>query len=181
LGEDDVGVEDLDADEATALPVERNERVDTDGRLGSGCCVARVARRVALVAGVLLAEYLALAFLAAGAGVAIGRLVAPLLIRPGAGMLGTAGPPPLSLSNVVMVIAVALVIAVLATFVTAVRAARTSTVRALADSARQPRRSTWLIGLSARLPAPLLLALQVGGGWCLGRSASPSPLPGSWP
>jgi ABC-type lipoprotein release transport system permease subunit len=117
----------------------------------------------ALVAAVLLAEYLTLALLAAGAGVAIGRLVAPLLTSPGAGMLGTAGPPALSLTNVVMVIAVALVIAVLATFVTDLRAARTSTVRALADSARQPKRTAWLIRLSAKVPAPLLLALQLAG------------------
>ncbi|HXW79571.1 MAG TPA: FtsX-like permease family protein [Acidimicrobiales bacterium] len=117
----------------------------------------------ALVAAVLLAEYLVLALLAAAAGVAAGWLLAPLLANPGAGMLGTAGAPPLSLSNVVAVIVVALVIAVVATLVTAVRAARTSTVRALADSARQPRRSAWLIGLSAKLPVPLLLALHVAG------------------
>ncbi len=37
----------------------------------------------ALVAGVLLAEYLAVALLAAAAGLAAGRLVAPLLTSPG--------------------------------------------------------------------------------------------------
>ena len=41
------------------------------------------------------------------------------------------------------------------------RAARTSTVHALADSARPPRRTGWLIAISARLPVPLLLALRV--------------------
>jgi putative ABC transport system permease protein len=41
------------------------------------------------------------------------------------------------------------------------RAARTSTVLALADSARAPRRTAWLIALSARLPVPLLLGLRV--------------------
>jgi ABC-type lipoprotein release transport system permease subunit len=117
----------------------------------------------ALVAAVLLAEYLTLALLAAGVGLAMGLLVAPLLTNPGAGMLGTAGPPPLSALNVVLVIAVALVIAVLATFVTALRAARIGTVDALADAARKPRRTPWLIGLSTRLPAPLLLSLQVAG------------------
>jgi putative ABC transport system permease protein len=50
---------------------------------------------------------------------------------------------------------------VVATFVPAVRAARTSTVNALADSARPPRRTGWLIAISARLPVPLLLALRV--------------------
>jgi hypothetical protein len=45
--------------------------------------------------------------------------------------------------------------------VPAVRAARTSTVLALADSARQPRRTARLIALSARLPVPLLLGLRL--------------------
>jgi hypothetical protein len=59
------------------------------------------------------------------------------------------------------VTAVALAVAAVATFVPAVRAARTSTVLALADSARAPRRTPWLIALSARLPVPLLLGLRV--------------------
>jgi putative ABC transport system permease protein len=42
-----------------------------------------------------------------------------------------------------------------------VRAARTSTVHALADAARPPRRTPWLIAISARLPVPLLLGLRV--------------------
>ena len=57
--------------------------------------------------------------------------------------------------------AVALGVAVAATFVPAVRAARTSTVLALADAARPPRRTAWLIAISARLPVPLLLGLRV--------------------
>jgi ABC-type lipoprotein release transport system permease subunit len=113
-----------------------------------------------LVAAVLLAEYLVVALLAAAAGLALGRLSAPLLIDSSAGMLGRAAPPPLTLSTVGLVTAVALAVAVAATFVPAVRAARTSTVRALADSARAPRRTGWLIALSARLPIPLLLGLR---------------------
>jgi predicted lysophospholipase L1 biosynthesis ABC-type transport system permease subunit len=113
-----------------------------------------------LVAAVLLAEYVVVALLAAAAGLALGRLNAPLLIDSSAGMLGRAAPPPLTLSTVGLVTAVALAVAVAATFVPAVRAARTSTVRALADSARAPRRTGWLIALSARLPVPLLLGLR---------------------
>jgi putative ABC transport system permease protein len=113
-----------------------------------------------LVAAVLLAEYVVVALLAAAAGLALGRLSAPLLIDSSAGMLGRAAPPPLTLSTVGLVTAVALAVAVAATFVPAVRAARTSTVRALADSARAPRRTAWLIALSARLPVPLLLGLR---------------------
>ena len=114
-----------------------------------------------LVAVVLLAEYIALALLAAAAGLAVGWLTAPLLGDPGAGLLGSAGAPSLTMSTVGVVTAVALGVAVLASFVSAVRAARTSTVHALADSARRPRRARWLIALSTRLPVPLLLGLRV--------------------
>jgi ABC-type lipoprotein release transport system permease subunit len=113
-----------------------------------------------LVAAVLLAEYLVVALFAAAAGLALGRLTAPLLIDSSAGMLGRAAPPPLTLSSVGLVTAVALGVAVAATLVPAVRAARTSTVLALADSARAPSRTAWLIALSARLPVPLLLGLR---------------------
>jgi ABC-type lipoprotein release transport system permease subunit len=58
---------------------------------------------------------------------------------------------------------VALAVAVAATLVPAIRAARTSTVLALADAARPPRRTAWLIALSTRLPVPLLLGLRIAG------------------
>ncbi|MFC4535780.1 FtsX-like permease family protein [Sphaerisporangium dianthi] len=114
-----------------------------------------------LVAAVLLAEHLAVALLAAAAGLAAGRLAAPLLTAPGASLLGRADSAPLTLSAVGLVTAVALGIAGMATFVPAVRAARTSTVRALADAPRPPRRTAWLITISARLPVPLLLGLRL--------------------
>jgi putative ABC transport system permease protein len=114
-----------------------------------------------LVAAVLLAEYVVVALLAAAAGLAIGRLAAPLLTEPGAGLVGSAGSVPFTVSTIGVVTAVALGVAVVATFVPAVRAARTSTVLALADSARPPRRTGWLIALSARLPVPLLLGLRI--------------------
>src|SRR5262245_59281573 len=113
-----------------------------------------------LVAAVLLAEYVVVALLAAAAGLALGRLSAPLLTDSSAGMLGRAAPPPLTLPTVGLVTAVALVVAIAATVLPAVRAARMSTVRALADSARAPRRTAWAIALSARLPVPLLLGLR---------------------
>jgi putative ABC transport system permease protein len=65
------------------------------------------------------------------------------------------------MSTIGLVTAVALGVAVVATVVPAVRAARSSTVNALADAARPPRRTGWLIAISARLPVPLLLALRV--------------------
>jgi putative ABC transport system permease protein len=114
-----------------------------------------------LVAVVLLAQYMALALLAAAAGLAAGWLAAPLLTDPGAGLVGSAGTPTLTMSAVGVVTAVALGVAAIATFVPAVRAARTSTVHALADAARAPRRTPWLIAISSRLPVPLLLGLRV--------------------
>jgi putative ABC transport system permease protein len=114
-----------------------------------------------LVAAVLLAEYVVVALLAAAAGLAVGSLAAPALTDPSAALIGRAGAPALTISTIGLVTAVALGVAVAATLVPALRAARTSTVRALADSARTPRRTGWLIAISARLPVPLLLGLRV--------------------
>jgi ABC-type lipoprotein release transport system permease subunit len=114
-----------------------------------------------LVAAVLLAEYLLVALVAAAAGLAIGTLTAPLLTESSAGLVGSAGTASLTWSTVVLVTAVALGVAVVATAIPAVHGARASTVSALADAARPPHRTGWLIALSARLPIPLLLALRV--------------------
>ena len=114
-----------------------------------------------LIATVLLAEYVLVALVAAVAGLAIGSLTAPLLTESGAGLIGSAGTPSMTWSTFGSVTAVALVVAAVATVVPAVRAARSSTVNALADSARPPRRTGWLIAMSARLPVPLLLALRI--------------------
>jgi putative ABC transport system permease protein len=84
-----------------------------------------------------------------------------LLTDPGAALLGSAGAPSVTMITVGQVTAVAVGVAVAATFVPAVRAARTSTVHALADAARPPRRTPWLIAISARLPVPLLLGLRI--------------------
>ncbi|MEV4382542.1 FtsX-like permease family protein [Streptosporangium sp. NPDC049644] len=114
-----------------------------------------------LVAAVLLAEYLLVAVVAAAAGLTIGALTAPLLTESSTGLVGSAGTASLTWSTIGLVTTVALGVAVVATAVPAVRAARSSTVGALADAARPPRRTGWLIALSARLPVPLLLALRV--------------------
>ena len=114
-----------------------------------------------LVTAVLLAENLALALAAGAAGLVAGWLAAPLITDPGAGLVGTPGAPSLTLSTTGLVMAVALAVALAATFVSAIRAARTSTVSALADAARPPRRRAALIALSARLPVPLLLGLRL--------------------
>ena len=116
-----------------------------------------------LVAAVLLAEYVVVALLAAAAGLTIGWLIAPSLTEASAGLLASAGGRSLTLSTIGLVTAVAVAVAVAATLVPAVRASRTSTVLALADVARPPRRTGWLIAISARLPVPLLLGLRVVG------------------
>ena len=59
------------------------------------------------------------------------------------------------------VLGVALVVALASTLVPAIRAARSSTVSALADSARRPRRHGTLIRLSGRLPVPALFGLRL--------------------
>jgi len=110
---------------------------------------------------VLLAENLVLAVIAAAAGLVAGWLAAPLLTSPGSGLVGTPGAPSLTPSMAVEVVAVALAVALAATLVPAIRAARTSTISALADAARAPRRRALLIRTSRRLPVPLLLGLRL--------------------
>jgi putative ABC transport system permease protein len=113
------------------------------------------------VAAVLLVEHLSVTLIAAATGLAIGWGLAPLLTSPGAGLLGSAGSPPFTISTVVIVIGAALAVAVLATFIPAVQAARTSTINALADAARPPRRSEFVNALSTHLPIPLLLGVRL--------------------
>ncbi len=114
-----------------------------------------------LVAVVLLAEHLLLALVAAGAGLALGRLAAPLLTSPGAGLLGTAGAPALTPATVGLVVAVALAVSVAATGLPAIRGARTSTVTALADLTRPPKRRPLTTRVSAWLPVSPLLGLRI--------------------
>jgi ABC-type lipoprotein release transport system permease subunit len=116
-----------------------------------------------LVAAVLLAEYVLIALVAASAGLLTGWAVAPLLTRPGAGMLGTGASPGLTVSTIAVVTIAALLVALLGTFIPAARAARTSTLRALAASVRPPKRRGRLVALSARLPVPLILGLRITG------------------
>jgi ABC-type lipoprotein release transport system permease subunit len=117
-----------------------------------------------LVAAVLVAENLALALVAAAAGLVIGWAAAPLITNPGAGLIGTAGAPSITLVTVGLTVALALAVALASTLVPSVRAARSSTVSALADSPRPPRRRAALIALSARLPVPLLLGIRMAAG-----------------
>jgi len=115
------------------------------------------------VAAMFLAENLALALLAAVAGLIAGSLAAPLLTNPGAALVGAPGAPSLTAVTVAKVVGVALAVALVATLVPAIRAARTSTVAAINDVARPPRRRGALVRMSAGLPVPVLFGLRLVG------------------
>jgi putative ABC transport system permease protein len=114
-----------------------------------------------LIAATFLAENLVLAVFAAAAGLAIGWLAAPLLTSPGAALVGAPGAPSLTPLMIAAVFGVALVVTLASTLVPAIRAARCSTVSALADAVRAPRRHRALIRLSSRLPASALFGLRL--------------------
>jgi hypothetical protein len=114
-----------------------------------------------LIAATFLAENLVLALIAAAAGLAAGWLAAPLLTSPGAALVGTPGAPSLTPLMAVAVVGVALAVALASTLVPAIRAARSSTVSALADPARSPRRWGPLIRISRRLPVAALFGLRL--------------------
>lgn len=113
------------------------------------------------VAAVLLAEHVILALAATAVGLGAGWAAAPLLARPGSGLLDIAGRPGVTPVTAAIVAVVAVAVAGAATVLPAVRGARTSTLRALAGPVRAPRRSPRLIALSTRLPVPFLLGVRV--------------------
>ena len=114
-----------------------------------------------LVAATFLTENLFLALVAALAGLLAGWRAAPLVSNPEADLVGTPGAPPLTLAMVVVALGVALAVALASTLVPAIRAARMSTVSALADTPRLPRRRDSLIRLSRKLPVPALFGLRL--------------------
>jgi len=114
-----------------------------------------------MVALALLAENVILAVSAAVIGLAAGWLAAPLITSPGAALVGTPGAPSLTATDAGLVIAVALVVALASTLAPGIRGARVSTVTALAEQVRPPRRRPRLIAISRRLSVPLLLSVRV--------------------
>ncbi len=112
-------------------------------------------------AAVLLAEHLIIAVAAAGVGLITGWLVAPLLASPGESLVGSTSSPTLTLTTSLFVAAVALFVALTATVVPALHTARVSTVGLLAGAVQSSRRWGWLIQLSSRLPAPILLGIRL--------------------
>jgi putative ABC transport system permease protein len=114
-----------------------------------------------LVAVILLGEYLVLAVIGAGVGLAAGYLAAPLLANPGAGLIGSVGATSVTLGDIAFVVGLAIALALLAALIPSIRAARTSTTAALADSPRVPKRRPHLVSAAAHLPVPLLLGLRL--------------------
>jgi putative ABC transport system permease protein len=113
------------------------------------------------VTGVLLLEYLTLALVGAAVGLAAGYFVAPLVANPGAGLIGSVGATSVSWADVGCVVLLAVGLAMLAAWIPSIRAARTSTTSALADSARIPKRRSFLVAAAAHLPVPVLLGLRL--------------------
>jgi putative ABC transport system permease protein len=113
------------------------------------------------VAAAFLVENLFLALVAAAVGLLAGWLAAPLVSRPEADLVGTPGAPRLTLVMVAVAVVVALAVALASTLVPAIRAARMSTVSALADAPRLPKRRDSLIRLSRKLPVPALFGLRL--------------------
>lgn len=114
-----------------------------------------------LIAAAALAENVLVALCAAGTGLIAGWLAAPLLSGPGAGLVGAPGAPSLSAATAGLVAAMALGVAVVATFGPAVRAGRLSTISALNDAVRPPKRRGPVAAFSVHLPVPLLLGARL--------------------
>jgi putative ABC transport system permease protein len=114
-----------------------------------------------VVAATFLAENLVLALFAAVIGLVAGWLASPLITSPGAALVGAPGAPPISLTAAAEVIGLAIVVALAATLVPAIRASRSSTVAALNDVARPPRRRGGLIRISSMLPIPALFGVRL--------------------
>jgi putative ABC transport system permease protein len=112
-----------------------------------------------MVAAVHLAEYVVIGLVAAGIGLTVGWLAAPLLIGSGGGLLGSEHPLPTS--TVVTVTVLALAIALTGTLVPVTRAASTSTIDALTEAPAEPRRRRWRVWLSRRLPVALLIGVRI--------------------
>jgi putative ABC transport system permease protein len=101
-----------------------------------------------MIAAVQLAEYLVLGLLAAGAGLTIGWLGAPLLFHPSVGFIAGLAPwPPLR----VVAAATGLALAI----------AAAATVAPLVRAAAPPRRRGGRVRLSRRLPTAQLIGVRL--------------------
>ena len=81
------------ADKMAALDLALDKMASQMRRVG---LLKAVGGTPGVIAAVLLAQYVVPALLAAAAGLAVGRLLAPVLSRPSAGLIGGAGSVPFS-------------------------------------------------------------------------------------
>jgi putative ABC transport system permease protein len=114
---------------------------------------------------VLLVEHLAIAAGATAAGLGIGRLLAPPIAATSVTLLGRPQPPPLTLTRVGIVAAVAVAVVLLGTLRPALRGIRRSTLRSLTTGPRPPRRPGRLASLAARAGVPLPGVLGLRSAW----------------
>jgi putative ABC transport system permease protein len=131
-------------------------------QVGTLKAVGVTPRQVMLV---LLLEHLAIAAGATAVGLGIGRLLAPPIAETSVTVLGRPEPPPLTLTRVVIVAAVALAVVLLGTVRPALRGIRQSTLRSLAAGPRPPRRPGRLAHLAARAGVPLPGVLGLRSAW----------------
>lgn len=115
----------------------------------------------AYVATTLLLQHLLLAVVATGIGTALARAVIPQLETPSIGLLGSAAPSSIMPPAVAGTLGIVIGLTVLTTLITSSRTLRASTVAALENLPRRPRRRGALIALSSRLPTPALLGLRL--------------------
>jgi putative ABC transport system permease protein len=114
---------------------------------------------------VLLVEHLAIATVATAVGLGIGRLLAPPIAATSVTLLGRPEPPPLTVTRVAIVAAVAFAVVLLGTVRPALRGIRQSTLRSLATGPRPPRRPGRLAGLAARAGIPLPGVIGLRSAW----------------
>jgi len=131
-------------------------------QVGTLKAVGVTPRQVMLV---LLVEHLAIAAVATAVGLGIGRLLAPPIAATSVTLLGRPEPPPLTVTRVAIVAAVAFAVVLLGTVRPALRGIRQSTLRSLAAGPRPPRRPGRLAGLAARAGIPLPGVLGLRSAW----------------
>jgi len=131
-------------------------------QVGTLKAVGVTPRQVMLV---LVLEHSAIAAAATAVGLGIGRLLAPPIAETSVTVLGRPEPPPLTLTRVVIVAAVAFAVVLLGTVRPALRGIRQSTLRSLAAGPRPPRHPGRLAGLAARAGVPLPGVLGLRSAW----------------
>jgi putative ABC transport system permease protein len=131
-------------------------------QVGTLKAVGVTPRQVMLV---LLVEHLAIAAGATAVGLGIGRLLAPSIAATSVTLFGRPEPPPLTLTRVAIVAAVAFAVVLLGTVRPALRGIRQSMLRSLAAGPRPPRRPGRLAGLAARAGVPLPGVLGLRSAW----------------